>query len=316
MSDLKLFRLQGDKAEEVKGTASDLEKPLQNLIEANLEVLLGVRFLATEYPTGKTHGGRIDTLGLDENACPVILEYKRSLNENVINQGLYYLDWLMDHKAEFWKLSVERFGKAEADGIVWSGPRLICISSDFTKYDEHAVQQINRNIELLRYRKFGPDLLLLELVNSVQTGNGTATKPTGSIPKSAEGKPSEAKESAGSSGQDYAPSLAKASGSVQALVAMVEAYVLMLGDDVQVKPLKQYVAFKRLRNFASLVIKNRETLELNLHLDPATVALDDTWMRDGRLRGHWGTGDLQLFLKNADQFEAAKPLLRRAYDGG
>ena len=51
---------------------SDLEKPLQNLIEANLNALLGIRFLATEYSTGKTHGGRIDTLGIDENNVSVV----------------------------------------------------------------------------------------------------------------------------------------------------------------------------------------------------------------------------------------------------
>ena len=62
-------------------------------MEHHLESFLGVRFLATEYVTGKTHGGRIDTLGLDDNNCPVIIEYKRALNENVISQGLYYLDW-------------------------------------------------------------------------------------------------------------------------------------------------------------------------------------------------------------------------------
>ena len=42
------------------------------IFEKNLEALLGVRFLASEFMT--TNGGRIDTLGLDENGCPVILE--------------------------------------------------------------------------------------------------------------------------------------------------------------------------------------------------------------------------------------------------
>ena len=92
MSDIKLFRLQAGQATELQGEASDLEKPLQTLIENNLGPLLRIRFLATEYATGRTHAGRIDTLGLDENHCPVILEYKRSLGENVINQGLFYLD--------------------------------------------------------------------------------------------------------------------------------------------------------------------------------------------------------------------------------
>src|SRR5436305_746218 len=100
MSDIKLFRQTGAEFVELNGAASDLEKPLQTLIENNLERLLAVRFVASEYTTGKTHASRIDTLGLDENNCPVIIEYKRSIGENVINQGLLYLDWLMDHKAE------------------------------------------------------------------------------------------------------------------------------------------------------------------------------------------------------------------------
>ena len=100
MSDIKLFRFQGAKVKELPGKASDLEKPLQTLIEGNSEELLGVRFLSSEHSTGKTHAGRIDTLGIDENNCPVILEYKRSVGENVINQGLFYLNWLMDHQGE------------------------------------------------------------------------------------------------------------------------------------------------------------------------------------------------------------------------
>lgn len=88
-------------AQEIVGTAVVLEKSLQVLMEQNLDTLLGVSFLASEYTTGPKHGGRIDTLGMDENGCPVIIEYKRATNENVINQGLFYLDWLMDHRAEF-----------------------------------------------------------------------------------------------------------------------------------------------------------------------------------------------------------------------
>jgi RecB family endonuclease NucS len=90
VSDIKLFRVQAQVAQLLPSKASDLEKPLQTLIESNLDTLLGVRFLASEHPTGKTHGGRIDTMGIDEDNCPVILEYKRSVGENVINQGLLY----------------------------------------------------------------------------------------------------------------------------------------------------------------------------------------------------------------------------------
>src|SRR5438105_15374006 len=107
MGDIKLFRVDATGVAELPGHSVAIEKSLQELIEKHLETFLGIRFLATEHSTGKTHGGRIDTLGLDENNCPVIIEYKRATNENVMNQGLYYLDWLLDHKAEFTLLEMK-----------------------------------------------------------------------------------------------------------------------------------------------------------------------------------------------------------------
>lgn len=303
MSDIKLFRLQCGKAAEVKGYASDLEKPLQSLIEANLEPLLGVRFLATEYSTGKTHAGRIDTLGLDENSSPVLLEYKRSLNENVINQGLYYLDWLMDHKAEFWKLCVERFGKDVADKVDWSGPRLVCIAADFTKYDEHAVQQINRNIDLLRYRKFGDDMLLLELVNAVSATSYESTTKT-------------SKGASPSTGSDklFSQAIKDALPIVGELYSAISDFTFTLGDDVQLKETKYHVAFKRLRNFLCIA-PLREKLTLTLKVDPDTVAIEPGFSRDLRSIGHWWSGNLELTVRTHEDFDRAKALIRRAYDG-
>jgi RecB family endonuclease NucS len=127
MSDIKLFRLEKGTVVELEGTSVGLEKSLQTLIEENLEALLGVRFLKTEHVTGKSHGGRIDTLGIDENRCPVIIEYKRALNENVINQGLFYLDWLLDHRAEFQLLVQNALGIDEAE--MGSIPRMRSVSA-------------------------------------------------------------------------------------------------------------------------------------------------------------------------------------------
>ena len=101
MSDIKLFRLTNGQVSQLQGGPVPLEKNLQVLIEKHLDAFLRIRLVASEYSTGRTHAGRIDTLGLDENHCPTIIEYKRNSNANVINQGLFYLDWLMDHRGEF-----------------------------------------------------------------------------------------------------------------------------------------------------------------------------------------------------------------------
>lgn len=312
MSDIKLFRLCAGQATELRGDAPDLEKPLQTLIERNLEALLGIRFLATEYSTGKTHGGRIDTLGLDENHCPVILEYKRSVGENVINQGLFYLDWLMDHQAEFKLLVLERFGKSAADAIDWSAPRLVCIAADFTKYDGHAVQQINRNIELIRYRRFGDELLLFELANAT---SASTLKPTaGKAVKLAKDPKEVGAERTVGPDKPYAEIVASLSQPLTDLLASLEDYTLSLGDDVQKKELRLYVAFKRLKNFATLV-PQRGRLLLYLHLDPAKVTKLLPLAKDVSQKGHWGTGDVEIPLGTLADLDAAKPFITEAYEG-
>lgn len=314
MSDIKLFRLQSGKAVELQGDASDLEKPLQTLIEANLNTLLGIRFLATEYPTGKTHAGRIDSLGLDENNCPVILEYKRSVGENVINQGLFYLSWLMDHQAEFKLLVMDRLGKPAADAIDWTAPRLVCIAADFTKYDSHAVQQINRNIELIRYRRFGDELLLLELANASSAAKTLGLKGVKPIkaPTAPTTEPSNGK--AVGSDRSYADWMPLLPEHLSELVASLEGHVLSLGDDVQRKELKLYVAFKRLKNFAT-VVPQKNRLLLYLHLDPSKVIPMPQMGQDVSQKGHWGTGDLELSLSSQSDLDAAKPLILMAYEG-
>ena len=67
LADIKLFQLQADSVRELPAESVDIEKTLQLLLERHLEQFLGVRFIATEYQTGKTHAGRVDTLGLDDN---------------------------------------------------------------------------------------------------------------------------------------------------------------------------------------------------------------------------------------------------------
>lgn len=308
MSDIQLFRLNGGIATELAGSAAPLEKTLQILIESQMETLLGVRFIAGEYTTGKTHKGRIDSLGLDENGCPVIVEYKRHSNENVINQGLYYLDWLLDHQAEFRWLVMEKQGKDAAGQIEWAGTRLLCIAADFTRYDQYAVQQIPRNIELIRYKLFGDDLLLLELVNAQSVPDATTVRPSAGSSEPAE--PVQTRPT----GRDKSltEQLELAVHEIRALYAQTTGFLLALGDDVQEKRLKLYTAFRRLKNFACVIVHSNRLL-ITLKLDPTTVALEEDFSRDVRHVGHWGTGDLELCLRNAADLDRAKPLLERSY---
>lgn len=300
MSDVKLFRVANGSAEKLVGRPVKLEKKLQALIERHIEMFLHVRFVASEYSTGKTHAGRIDTLGLDENFCPTIIEYKRSSSTNVINQGLFYLDWLMDHKAEFEQLVQKQFGQDAADRLDWSAPRLLCIAEDFTRYDIHAIQQINRNIELLRYMFFGDDLFLLDLVNVVVANPDKEGDDEGSSPKQY------------TTQEEY---LAKAAPQLKELYEAVRDHMTDLGDDVQEHILKYYIAFKRLKNFATIQLQTQKnSLLMWLSLDPDGVTLENGFSRDVRGVGHQGTGDLELIIRNLDDLERAKPLIERSFE--
>jgi hypothetical protein len=91
----------------------------------------------------------------------VVIEYKRMRSANLISQGLYYLDWLDEHRGEFRMLVHDRIGPRAATAIRWDASRLICVASEFHRYDLRAVRQIKRRIELVRYQWFGDDLMFL-----------------------------------------------------------------------------------------------------------------------------------------------------------
>ncbi|MTI38335.1 DUF5655 domain-containing protein [Fulvivirga lutimaris] len=294
MADLKLYSFTNGKANSIQPSEFKLEREIQKLCETNLEVFFGIKFLASEYSTGNKHKGRIDTLGIDENNCPVIIEYKLDSKENVINQGLFYLDWLMDHKADFEMICFKTFDKTiEVD---WSNPRLLCIARDFTKYDDYAIGQINRNIELIRYRIFEEQYVLFELASTVQQ-----------------------KESISSTSQTKYKGIAdyreSAGQSVIDMITQLEDFIFSLGDDVQKKELKYYYAYSRIRNFVCLeIIARSKALKLYLKQDFKSIKDPSENMRDVSEVGHYGTGDTEIIINNLDELEKAKKHIEDSYN--
>lgn len=298
MADVKLFNIKGQ-VEELQSKQVTLEKELQQLLEENMNTFFGVTFLKSEY---RITNGRMDSIGIDENNCPVIFEYKRSVNENVINQGLFYLDWLLDHKANFKLLVMDVLGQEKADAIDWSMPCVICVANDFTKFDEHAVNQMQRNIKLVKYKKFGDNLISLEYLNAPQVQpivfDDTPQKTT---------KKNNWKD------KDFKQYFAESGEKNQNLFYSVRDYVMSLGDDISENQLKLYVAFKKVRNIVCVEVY-QSNVYLHLRLNPDTVELIQGFTEDVRNKGHWGTGDLRIYLKSVEDFEKAKPLIDRAYN--
>lgn len=296
MAEIKLFSL-NDGVKECTSSEVVLEKELQTLIEQNMEIFFGVRFLKSEYAVTN---GRMDSIGIDENNSPVIFEYKRSQNENVINQGLFYLDWLLDHKADFKLLVIDKLGMEAADNIDWSVPCVICVAHDFTKYDMHAVNQMQRNIKLVSYRRYDNGMLLLEhlttpilkpIMENMGDENGTKN----------------------STQKTHLEKLAAISENMKNLYHSICDFIESLGDDIVSNQLKLYLAYKKVQNMVCIEIYNKQII-LFLKINPDTVKLENGFTRDMRSIGHYGTGDLQIMIKNAADFERAKPLLERAYN--
>lgn len=298
MSELRLFNITAQGVQESPGKAFKLEKEVQHLFEKNLEALLGVRFVASEFVAGP--GNRIDTLGIDENGFPVVIEYKLEKHKTVINQGVAYLAWIRNNPDSYWKAVFNKLGREVADSIDYSSVRLICIAAEFTRDDLGMYELMPNLIDLVRYRRFGDQQIVLERVTTSNASIPNTPTPKPGIPKTGPDKP-------------FAQVLDEARPALKIVFESLKKTLLNQGEDVTEKATKLYMAYKRTRNFATIVAKKDE-LQLYLHLNPDTIEMRDG-LRDVRSVGHWGTGSLEVRIRNQQDIDAAKPLILRAYEG-
>ena len=281
------------------------EKDLQTLIERNLKSVFGCRFVATEFPTGVQHAGRIDTLALSEDNNPVIIEYKKVESSELVNQSLFYLAWIQDHRGDFEIAAQKSLGnKVEVD---WSDIRVICLAPNYKRYDLHAVQVMGANLELWTYRVFTNDSLHLEKV----------------FQKSLTASPSSSPSDKGlTAGQKAA--LSRKTGiytveqhfkdkpdPIKELAQSVRDFLVDLDSAVEEVPKKYYIAYKISQNFVCMEIHKAKVL-LYVKLDPKTPDSPKN-ARDVTNIGHFGTGNLELSVKNQSDLEIVKPLLEQAY---
>lgn len=298
---LKVYNIASEKAVECTLDEFEYEKDIQKLIESNMMEFFSVRLLQHEYCIPE---GRMDSIGIDEDNSPVIFEYKLNINPNVINQGLFYLDWLLSHKADFTLLVQEKLGLEIAKKIDWSKPSLICIARDFNRFDLHAVKQIDRNIRLIRYTPYVNGILILEQLHaSSNARNSQSTKRVQSIIDSENEK----------SQCVFLDTLDKATKDIKELYKSLAEYIDELGDDITPAQLKHYLAYKRFGNFACIVMQVKQIL-VYLKLDPRQAEIDGNFAIDATNKSHWGTGDLQLVIKNEKDLQKALPLIQKAYE--
>ncbi len=286
------------------------EKDIQTLVEGNLHTMFNCRFVASELTTGPLHAGRIDTLALSEDGNPVIIEYKKVESSDLVNQSLFYLSWLNDHRGDF-QISAQRaLGNDVA--IDWSDIRVICIAPNYRKYDLHAVQMMGANIELWRYRLFVDGSLSLEEVfRRSYASLGEAAGDTRSSGTLTPGQKAALTRATGS--YTYEEHVTDKPKKIRGLAEAVREYILGLDPAIEENPRKFYVAYKISQNIVCMEVqKSKIALFLKINIrelrDVPPIA------KDVSEKGHYGTGDTEVAIRSLHDLEAAKPLIELSYN--
>ena len=286
------------------------EKELQTLIETNLQTVFGCQLVATEFSTGAQHAGRIDTLALSEDNNPVIIEYKKVEASDLINQSLFYLAWLNDHRGDFEIAAQKALGtKIEVD---WSSIRVICIAPNYRKYDLHAVQMMGANIELWAYRLYKNNALYLEeILKKSYAGTAASSSPGTKNPiMVAAGK--KAAVTKANSNWSFDPHITNKSTAIKDIALAVQEYMMGLDPSMEEAPKKYYVAYKISKNIVCMEVQKKKVI-IYLRLNPKEHPGPKGLSRDVTNIGHFGTGDLEITLKSLGDLEAAKASIVSAY---
>ncbi len=307
---MPIFEISGNKLLPVEQKNFSLEKELQTLIESNLGAVFNCRFVASEFSTGAQHAGRIDSLALSEEDNPVIIEYKKVESSELINQSLFYLYWIQDHKGDF-EIAVQK-ALGNCVQVDWSDVRVICIAPNYKKYDLHAVQVMGANIELWKYRLFTNSTLYLEEVlhNPKATSTVAPTLDKNLVMVEAGKKAAQVRATAT---YTFAEHLEGKPKHIQELIYNIREFVTGLDSTIEEVPKKFYVAYKASQNIVCMEAKNK-TIKLFVKLKPSDVTEPPKSFRDVSNIGHYGTGDVEFTISSQEEFEEIKKYIEAAYN--
>lgn len=307
---MPLFEIINHSLKPVEQTNFGLEKELQILIERNLTSVFNCRFIASEFSTGSLHAGRIDTLALSEDNNPVIIEYKKVESSELINQSLYYLHWIQDHKGDF-EIAVQKTLGNQVQ-VDWSNIRVICLAPNYKKFDIHAVQVMGANIELWKYRLFKNDSLYLEEIFQSVKSNSIVVSSNTKNPVMVEAGKKAAIVRANAV-YSFDEHLEGKSKKIENLIYYIREFILSLDSAIEEVPKKFYIAYKISQNIVcvepqSKIIKLFIKLKSNEIIDPPDFYRDVTNI------GHYGTGETEFSVSSEEDFDKIKSFIVSAYN--
>ena len=298
-----LFTKDKNQLSELKEKPFKLEKEIQTLFESNLEIITGLKFIKSEFII---KNNRIDTLAFDpESKAFIIVEYKRERNFSVIDQGVSYLNLMLEYKADFiveynetQKQSIKR------NEIDWSQSRVIFVSPFFTTFQKQSSNFKDLAIELWEIKQYENNILVINPIKK--------SKLAPSIKQIQSDKDSEISKVANEiivyTEEDH---LLNKSDEVKELYEAYKSAILNLPASIETEPKKLYIAFKKDKNIADIVLLKKG---LKIFINKKKGELDDPkkLARDISNVGHWGNGDYEIIINDTQDLEYIMSLIKQA----
>lgn len=297
-----LFRNQSTILTPIRENTFKLEREIQTLFEANLETIMSLRLVKSEFIIKNK---RIDTLAFDiVSKAFIIIEYKRDRNISVVDQGFSYLSLMLENKADFIVEYNENITPTlKRDDIDWSQSRIIFVSSSFTENQIQATNFKDIAIELWEVKRYENDILF---INPIKKSSSSASiKPIAQQNQTFKKVTEEIKVF---TEEDH---INQASDYISELYVKLKSAILNLSDGIEVNSQKYYIAFKKNNNFAYIEIQKKSIrITINLKIGQ----LDDLKGITKNISniGHRGYGDYLIQLDDDSQIEYIMSLIKQA----
>lgn len=298
-----LFKLENKNVKKITEKFFNLEKDIQSLVENNMEALLGLEFIATEFQVDNSNL-RLDSVAYDkENNAFKIIEYKRGRNESLIDQGYTYLNLLFSNKADFvLKYNEVKNKNLKISDIDWEQSRVVFISQQFTNYQTKANNFKNNPIELIQIKKYEDNIIELDFIEKNSTTelpfNEQFNNKISNVSKQVKVYTEE-------------EHINKTSDELKEIYYNLKDVLLSWGN-IKIDPKKLYVAFKGTTNIVDIVFY-RSSLKMSLNLKYGE--LDDLkgLAEDVRNIGKWGNGDYRIVIRDDENFEYILSLIKQSW---
>jgi predicted transport protein len=299
---MRIFNLKGTVLDEIPREQFLLEREIQRITETNLKSLFGLQLVKSEF---ELKGLRIDTLAFDpESRGFIIIEYKRDRNFSVIDQGMAYLNLMLNNKADFILEYNERITPSlKRDDIDWTQTRVVFIAPEFTKYQQHAIGFKDLGIQLWEVEKYKNNIVIFNEVKPFE-----ATESISTIAKTTNPKVQKISQEIKVYTEEEL--LKVCNDETKDLYNDLKNQILSLGNDIEIRPTKKYVAFRRKQQFVGIVFL-KEKLKVYLNADSSQLQDPFNKVRDVSSIGHYSSGNSEIIVSNPSDVPTALSLINQ-----